>query len=176
MARGCLTCQKPIQSGFASVQRPKQRTSRRLQPIRRKEEGEEQKYNPADRGRREKEGDTQHRQDHGSSAGRRKYQAEPPGAARRESARAKGATNIFSSIFIKPLIFSPSFSMPARGHKCCERLVNPVPELRVNMARSGKKRTGRQAPHNGSLPPSSYFATSSESSRSTFDTSPHSFS
>ena len=22
------------------------------------------------------------------------------------------------------------------GHKCCERLVNPVPELRVNMARS----------------------------------------
>ena len=27
-----------------------------------------------------------------------------------------------------------------------------------------------------SLPPSSYFATSSESSRSTFDTSPHSFS
>src|SRR5699024_540359 len=67
MARGCLTCQKPIQSGFASVQRPKQRTSRRLQPIRRKEEGEEQKYNPADGGRREKEGDTQHRQDHGGN-------------------------------------------------------------------------------------------------------------
>lgn len=61
------TCQKPIQSGFASVQRPKQRTSRRLQPIRRKEEGEEQKYNPADGGRREKEGDTQHRQDHGGN-------------------------------------------------------------------------------------------------------------
>ena len=35
-----------------------------MQPIRRKEEGEEQKYNPADGGRREKEGDTQHRQDH----------------------------------------------------------------------------------------------------------------
>ena len=61
------TCQKPIQSGFASVQRPKARTSRRLQPIRRKEEGEEQKYNPADGGRREKEGDTQHRQDHGGN-------------------------------------------------------------------------------------------------------------
>ena len=97
-----------------------------------------------------------------------------------DSANAKGATNIFSSIFIfKTSFIYPSylyFIMPVRGHKCCERLVNPVPELRVNMARSGKKRTGRQAPHNGSLPPSSYFATSSESSRSTFDTSPHSFS
>ena len=61
------TCQKPIHSRLASVQSPKQRTSRRLQPIRRKEEGEEQKYNPADGGRREKEGDTQHRQDHGGN-------------------------------------------------------------------------------------------------------------
>jgi len=26
--------------------------------------------------------------------------------------------------------------MPARGHKCCERLVNPVPKLRVMLARS----------------------------------------
>ena len=41
MARGCLTCQKPVQSGFASVQRPKKGVSRRLQPIRRKEKGEE---------------------------------------------------------------------------------------------------------------------------------------
>ena len=62
-----LTCQKPIHSGFSSVQCPKQRARRRLQPIRRKEEGEEQKYNPADGGRREKEGDTQHRQDHGGN-------------------------------------------------------------------------------------------------------------
>ena len=38
-----------------------------------------------------------------------------------------------------------------------------------------KKEQGGK-PCNGSLPPSSYFATSSESSRSTFDTSPHSFS
>ena len=38
-----------------------------------------------------------------------------------------------------------------------------------------KKEQGGK-PRNGSLPPSSYFATSSESSRSTFDTSPHSFS
>ena len=38
-----------------------------------------------------------------------------------------------------------------------------------------KKEQGSK-PRNGSLPPSSYFATSSESSRSTFDTSPHSFS
>lgn len=67
MARGCLTCQKPIQSGLASVQSPKQRTSRRLQPIRRKEEGEEQKYNPADGGRCKKEDDTQHHQDHGGN-------------------------------------------------------------------------------------------------------------
>ena len=61
------TCQKPIHSRLASVQSPKQRTSRRLQTIRRKEEGEEQKYNPADGGRREKEGGTQHRQDHGGN-------------------------------------------------------------------------------------------------------------
>jgi hypothetical protein len=26
--------------------------------------------------------------------------------------------------------------MPARGHKCCERLVNPVLKLRVMLARS----------------------------------------
>ena len=38
-----------------------------------------------------------------------------------------------------------------------------------------KKEQGGK-PRNGSLPPSSYFATSSESSRSTFDTSLHSFS
>lgn len=38
-----------------------------MQPIRRKEEGEEQKYNPADGCRREKEGDTQHRQNHGGN-------------------------------------------------------------------------------------------------------------
>ena len=38
-----------------------------------------------------------------------------------------------------------------------------------------KKEQGGK-PRNGSLPPSSYFATSSESFRSTFDTSPHSFS
>ena len=45
-------------------------------------------------------------------------------------AKAKGATNIFSSIFIfKTSFIYPSylyFIMPARGHKCCERLVNPV--------------------------------------------------
>ena len=64
MARGCLTCQKPIQSRLASVQSPKQKTSRRLQPIRRKEEGEKQKYNPSYGRRREKKSDTQHRQDH----------------------------------------------------------------------------------------------------------------
>ena len=61
-------------------------------------------------------------------------------AARRDNAKAKGATNIFSSIFIfKTSFIYPSylyFIMLARGHKCCERLVNPVPELRVNMARS----------------------------------------
>ena len=38
-----------------------------------------------------------------------------------------------------------------------------------------KKEQGGK-PRNGSLPPSSYFSTSSESSRNTFDTSPHSFS
>ena len=38
-----------------------------------------------------------------------------------------------------------------------------------------KKEQGGK-PRNGSLPPLSHFATSSESSRSTFDTSPHSFS
>ena len=71
-------------------------------------------------------------------------------AARRDNAKAKGATNIFSSIFIfKTSFIYPSylyFIMPARGHKCCERLVNPVPNLRVILARSGKKRAGRQAP------------------------------
>ena len=71
-------------------------------------------------------------------------------AARRDNAKAKGATNIFSSIFIfKTSFIYPSylyFIMPARGHKCCERLVNPVPKLRVILARSGKKRAGRQAP------------------------------
>ena len=113
MARGCLTCQKPVQSGFASVQRPKQRTSRRLQPIRRKEEGEEQKYNPADGGRREKEGDTQHRQDHGGNRQqeganiKQKYQQ----SRQKDSARAKGATNIFSSIFIIKTSFILSISI-----------------------------------------------------------------
>ena len=100
-------------------------------------------------------------------------------AARRDNAKAKGATNIFSSIFIfKTSFIYPFylyFIMPARGHKCCERLVNPVLKLRVMLARSGKKEQGGK-PRNGSLPPSSYFAISSESSRSTFDTSPHSFS
>ena len=47
-------------------------------------------------------------------------------AARRDNAKAKGATNIFSSIFIfKTSFIYPSylyFIMPARGHKCCERL------------------------------------------------------
>lgn len=38
-----------------------------------------------------------------------------------------------------------------------------------------KKEQGGRSQHRN-LPPSSYFATSSESSRSTFDTSPHSFS
>jgi peptidoglycan DL-endopeptidase CwlO len=59
MARGCLTCQKPVQSGFASVQRPKKGARRRLQSIRRKKEGKKQKYNPAYGRRREKESDTQ---------------------------------------------------------------------------------------------------------------------
>ena len=64
-------------------------------------------------------------------------------AARRDNAKAKGATNIFSSIFISKTSFIyPSylyFIMPARGHKCCERLVNPVPNLRAMMARKQKK-------------------------------------
>ncbi len=51
-------------------------------------------------------------------------------AARRDNAKAKGATNIFSSIFIfKTSFIYPSylyFIMPARGQKCCERLVNYV--------------------------------------------------
>jgi len=64
MARGCLTCQEPIQSGFASVQRPEKGARRRLQSIRRKKEGKKQKYNPAYGRRREKESDTQHHQDH----------------------------------------------------------------------------------------------------------------
>ena len=64
MARGCLTCQKPVQSGFASVQRPKKGARRRLQSIRRKKEGKKQKYNPAYGRRREKENDTQHHQNH----------------------------------------------------------------------------------------------------------------
>ena len=51
---------------------------------------------------------------------------------------------IFKTSFIYP--FYLYFIMPARGHKCCERLVNPVPNLRVILARSGKKRAGRQAP------------------------------
>lgn len=59
---------------------------------------------------------------------------------RRDNAKAKGATNIFSSIFIfKTSFIYPSylyFIMPARGHKCCERLVNPVLKLRVMLARS----------------------------------------
>lgn len=114
MARGCLTCQKPIQSGLASVQSPKQRTSRRLQPIRRKEEGEEQKYNPADGGRCKKEDDTQHHQDHGGNQGCRKAQISNRNtsiAARRDSARAKGASNIFSSIFIIKTSFILSISI-----------------------------------------------------------------
>lgn len=39
-----------------------------------------------------------------------------------------------------------------------------------------RKKNKAAGPNIGSLPPSSYFATSSESSRSTFDTSPHSVS
>ncbi len=53
--------------------------------------------------------------------------------------------------------------------KSCPKLLGSYwPEV-VKKEQGGK-------PRNGSLPPSSYFATSSESSRSTFDTSPHSFS
>ena len=63
-------------------------------------------------------------------------------AARRHNAKAKGATNIFSSIFIfKTSFIYPSylyFIMPARGHKCCERLVNPVPNPRAMMAKTEK--------------------------------------
>ena len=107
------TCQKPIQSGFASVQRPKQRTSRRLQPIRRKEEGEEQKYNPADGGRREKEGDTQHRQDHGGNRQQEGANIKQKHQQSRQKGqpRAKGATNIFSSIFIIKTSFILSISI-----------------------------------------------------------------
>ena len=46
--------------------------------------------------------------------------------------------------------------MPARGHKCCERLVNPVPNFWVILARSGKKRAGRQAPQRKPAAPVSY--------------------
>ncbi len=71
-------------------------------------------------------------------------------AARRDSAKAKGATNIFSSIFIfKTSFIYPFylyFIMPARGHKCCERLVNPVLKLRVMLARSGKKKSRAASP------------------------------
>ena len=49
---------------IASVQRPKKGARRRLQSIRRKKEGKKQKYNPTYGRRREKESDTQHRQDH----------------------------------------------------------------------------------------------------------------
>ena len=105
-----LTCQKPIQSEFSSVQCPKQRARRRLQPIRRKEEGEEQKYNPADGCRREKEGDTQHRQKgQRQNEGRNQY-----------FQQYLHHQNLLYSFYLY-------FIMPAQGHKCCERLVNPVP-------------------------------------------------
>ena len=55
-------------------------------------------------------------------------------AARRDNAKAKGATNIFSSIFKTSFIY-PSylyFITPVREHKCCEKLVNPVLNLFSN--------------------------------------------
>ena len=136
-----LTCQKSIQSGFSSVQCPKQRARRRLQPIRRKEEGEEQKYNPADGGRREKEGDTQHRQDHGGNRQQEGANIKQEHQQSRQKGQRQGERcNQYFQQYLhhQNLLYSfyLYFIMPARGHKCCERLVNPVPELRVNMARS----------------------------------------
>lgn len=113
MARGCLTCQKPIQSGLASVQSPKQRTSRRLQPIRRKEEGEEQKYNPADGGRCKKRTIPSTTRITEAIVSRKAQisNRNTSIAARRDSARAKGASNIFSSIFIIKTSFILSISI-----------------------------------------------------------------
>ena len=142
MARGCLTCQKPVQSGFASVQRPKKGARRRLQSIRRKKEGKKQKYNPAYGRRREKRATPSTARITEAIVSRTAQisNRNTSRAARRDNAKAKGATNIFSSIFIfKTSFIYPSylyFIMPARGHKCCERLVNPVLKLRVMLARS----------------------------------------
>ncbi len=131
MARGCLTCQKPVQSGFASVQCPKKGARHCLQSIRRKKESEKQKYNPADGGRREKEGDTQHRQDHrgnrqqeGANIKQKHQQSRQKGQRQSE-----GRNQYFQQyLHHQNLLYSfyLYFIMPTRGHKCCERLVNPV--------------------------------------------------
>jgi hypothetical protein len=139
MARGCLTCQKPIQSGLASVQSPKQRTSRRLQPIRRKEEGEEQKYNPADGGRCKKEDDTQHHQDHGGNRQQEGTNIKQKHQHSRQKGQrqSEGRKQYFQQyLHHQNLLYSfyLYFIMPTRGHKCCEKLKNPVPVLWVNMS------------------------------------------
>ena len=71
--------------------------------------------------------------------------------------------------FVIAVIVIPMFVISAMpnmffGYETSEK------DPQITMREQGGK------PRNGSLPPSSYFATSSESSRSTFDTSPHSFS
>ena len=136
MARGCLTCQKPVQSGFASVQRPKKGARRRLQSIRRKKEGKKQKYNSAYGRRRKKRAtpSTARITEAIVSSTAQISNRNTSRAARRDNAKAKGATNIFSSIFKTSFIY-PSylyFITPVREHKCCERLVNPVLNLFSN--------------------------------------------
>lgn len=129
-----LTCQKPIQSEFSSVQCPKQRARRRLQPIRRKEEGEEQKYNPADGCRREKEGDTRHRQNHGGNRQQEGTNIKQKHHQNRQKGQRQneGRNQYFQQyLHHQNLLYSfyLYFTMPAWGHKCRKRLVNPVPSV-----------------------------------------------
>lgn len=107
------TCQKSIHSRLASVQSPKQRTSHRLQPIRRKEEGEEQKYNPADGGGVKNRAIPSTARITEAIVSRKAQisNRNTSRAARRDSTRAKGATNIFSSIFIIKTSFILSISI-----------------------------------------------------------------
>ena len=116
---------EPAQSGFPAVQHSDQRTGCRLQAIRRKQESKEQEHEPAQRCRCEKEADPEdcdndrgNRQEEGAEV-----KEEPAQAVRRARTRAKGAAITFNIIFIVEtsfLSFYLYFTMPARGHKCCE--------------------------------------------------------
>ena len=68
------------------------------------------------------------------------------------------------------------FTMRGQGQQCCRRLVNLVPAPRAKLARSCQKQKKRRGADHKGPHPASHFSTSADSSMSTSDTCPQSFS